>query len=289
MKRFLVNLLLRTSRLTGGWFLRSVAYLVTGGYFLFRPRRVLAGVGLYGALFPDRGRAFHLYAVWRQFSDFTAGYCDRMELEQGREIHRTEEGWSFLQEAADQGRGGILLVSHFGNLEIAARLLRRKGLPVLLLMGERDPRQVARQQREAMEREGVNILLSSPEKGSYFNGLEALYFLRDGGFLAMAGDLAWQPRPRLIEAPFLDGTILLPEAPHAFALIARVPLFTLFVFRTGKAAYHVAVSKPRYVDASSRKERVEAICGSAHLYARELETALKSHPWQWHVFEPVLR
>ncbi len=284
-----MNLLLRTSRLTGGWFLRTVAYVITGGYFLFRPNRVRAGMGLYRALFPERGRVFHLYAVWRQFTDFTAAYCDRLELEQGREIHKTEEGWSFLEEAAEQGRGGILLVSHFGNLEIAARLLRRKGLPALLLMGERDPRQVARQQREAMKEEGLDILLSSPEGGSPFDGLEALYYLRDGGFLAMAGDLAWQPRPRLVEAPFLGKTILLPEAPHALALVTGVPLFTLWVFRKERASYHVVVSKPRYVEAASRKERAEAIRRSALLYAQELETALKSHPWQWHVFEPVLK
>ncbi|MGM0663019.1 MAG: lysophospholipid acyltransferase family protein [Thermodesulfobacteriota bacterium] len=284
-----MNLLLSTSRLTGGWFLRTVAYVITGGYFLFRPNRVRAGMGLYKALFPQRGRAYHLYAVWRQFVDFTASYCDRLELEQGREIHRTEEGWPLLEEASEQGRGGILLVSHFGNLEIAARLLRRKGLPALLLMGERDPRQVARQQREAMKKEGLNILLSSPQGGSPFDGLEALYHLRDGGFLAMAGDLAWQPRPRLVEAPFLGKTILLPEAPHAFALVTGVPLFTLWVFRKGRAAYQVVVSKPRYVEAPSRKERAEAIQRSVHLYAQELETALKNHPWQWHVFEPVLQ
>ncbi len=289
MKSFMVNLLLGTSRLIGGWFLRTVAHVIAGGYFLFRPNRVRAGMALYKTLFPERGRGFHLYAVWRQFADFTAAYCDRLELEHGKEIQRTEEGWPLIEEAAEQGRGGILLVSHFGNLEIAARLLRRKGLPALLLMGEKDPRQVARQQREAMKKEGLNILLSSPQGRSPFDGLEALYFLRDGGFLAMAGDLAWQPRPRLVEAPFLGRTILLPEAPHAFALATGAPLFTLWVFRKGRAAYHVMVSKPRYVAASSRKERAEAIRRSAHIYARELETALKNHPWQWHIFEPVLQ
>lgn len=289
MKSFFVSLLLSASRLTGGWLLRTVAYAITGGYFLFRPNRVRAGMGLYRALFPERGRAFLLYSVWRQFADFTAAYCDRLELEQGGGIHQTEEGWSFLKEAAEQGKGGILLVSHFGNLEIAARLLRRKGLPALLLMGERDQRQVARQQREAIRKEGLDILLTSPEESSPLDGLKALFYLREGGFLAMAGDLAWQPRPRLVEAPFLGKTIMLPEAPHTFALMTGVPLFTLWVFRRGRAAYHVKVSKPRYVEAPSRKERKEAVRRSVHLYARELETALLNHPWQWHVFEPVLQ
>lgn len=288
MKRFWVNLLLHASRLAGGWFLRAVAYGITAGYFLFRPNRVRAGMGLYRALFPERGRVFHLYAVWRQFTDFTAAYCDRLELEQGRDIRNTEEGWPFVREAAERESGGIFLTSHFGNLEIAARLLKRKDLPTLLLMGERDPRQVARQQRESMEKEGLDIMVSSPGERSPFDGLQVLYHLREGGFLAVAGDLAWQSRPRLVQAPFLGKTILLPETPHALALMTGVPLFTLWVFRTGRAAYRVVVSKPRYVTSRSRKERSEAIQRSVHLYARELESALKSHPFQWHVFERIL-
>jgi predicted LPLAT superfamily acyltransferase len=289
MKRFWVNLLLHGSRLAGGWFLRTVAYGVAGGYFLFRANRVRAGLGLYKALFPERGRAFHLYAVWRQFADFTAAYCDRLELEQGREILHTEEGWPFVKDAIEQGSGGIFLTAHFGNLEIAARLLKRKNLPTLLLMGERDPRQVARQQREAMVKEGLDILVSSSKEPSPFDGLKVLHHLREGGFLAMAGDLAWQARPRLVQAPFLGKTILLPETPHALALMTGVPLYTLWVFRTSRACYEVVVSKPRYVEAPSRKERGEAIRRSVYQYARELEAALRKHPWQWHVFEHVLQ
>jgi lauroyl/myristoyl acyltransferase len=288
MKAFLVKLLLRSSRLLGGWFLRTVAYGVTAGYFLFRPRRVRASMGLYRALFPERGRLFHRYAAWRQFADFTAGYCDRLELERGGEIRRTEEGWPLLEEANRAGRGGILLVSHFGNPEIAARLFRKRGLPMLLLMGERDPRQVARQQREAMERDGLDVQVSSPGEGSLFDGLEALQILRQGGFVGMAGDLAWREQPRLVEAPFLGRTIRLPAAPHAFALLTGAPIFTVWIFRTGRAAYHMTVSEPRHVEAPSRKDRPEAIEESVRLYARELETALRRHPWQWHVFEPVL-
>ena len=289
MKAFFVHLLLRTSRLTGGWFLRTVAYAITAGYFVFRPNRVRSGLRLYAALFPQKSRIFHLYAVWRQFTDFTAGYCDRLELDRGGRIQRTHEGWEGLKAAADQGQGGILLVSHFGNPEIAARIFRKEGVPMLLLLGERDSRQVARQQRESMTQDGLEILVSSPNHGSAFDGLEALHFLQQGGFVAMAGDLAWQSQPRLEEVPFLGRTIRLPQAPHAFALLTGAPLFTLWVFRTGRAAYHVAVSEPRLVTAVSRKERAGAIRASVRHYASDLEEALKRHPFQWHVFEPVLQ
>jgi len=159
---------------------------------------------------------------------------------------------------------------------------------MLLLVGERDPRQVARQQREAMMKDGLDVLVSSPGEGSPLDGIEALHALQEGGLVAMAGDLAWQSRPRLAEAPFLGRTIRLPEAPHAIALMTGAPLFTLWIFRTGRAAYHVEVSEPRFVTAGSRDERAAAIRASVRRYASELEEALRRHPWQWHVFEPVL-
>ena len=289
MKAFLVRFLLASSRVLGGWFLRFVAYAVTAGYFVFRPRRVRSGMDLYKALFPERGRAWHLYSVWRQFADFTAGYCDRLELDRGGTIQHTHEGSEHLEEAAARGQGGILLISHFGNPEVAARLFQKQGFPTLFLMGERDPRQVARQQREDMERDGLDIRVSSPQKeASPADGLEVLHALQSGTFVAMAGDLAWQSRPRVANAPFLGRTIRLPEAPHHIALLTGAPLFTLWIFRTGRAAYHVKASKGRIVTAASRSERAGAIQESVRLYASELEEALKSHPWQWHVFEPVL-
>jgi lauroyl/myristoyl acyltransferase len=265
-----------------------VAYGVTLGYFLFRPARVRASMDLYRALFPERGRLFHRYAAWRQFADFTAGYCDRLELERSGEIRRTDEGWHRIEEAARAGRGGILLVSHFGNPEIGARLFRKRGLPMLMVMGERDPREVARQQREAMKRDGLDVQVSSQGTATPFDGLEALQALNRGDLVGMAGDLAWGEQARLVEAPLLGRTIRLPEAPHAFALLTGVPLLTVWIFRTGRAAYHLRVDEPRHVTASSRKERPEAIRASVRLYAQDLEAALKRHPWQWHVFEPLL-
>ena len=59
-KNFMIRMLMLGSRVLGAWFLRAVAYTVTAGLFSFRPKRVGAGMDLYRAVFPGRGRLFYL-------------------------------------------------------------------------------------------------------------------------------------------------------------------------------------------------------------------------------------
>jgi predicted LPLAT superfamily acyltransferase len=288
MKSFFMKLLMWTTRWVGVWFLRCVALTITGGYFLFRPNRVRASMELYCGVFPGRTRLFYRYCAWRQFTDFSASYCDRLSLEAGAKVRQTTEGWEYVEAAARAGTGGIFLTSHLGNWEVGARLFKRKGMKMLLLMGERDPRQVARFQKEDMKSEGLEVLVSSPENRTPFAGLEALEFMEDGGFVAVAGDLVWADQRRRVKVNLLGHEVMLPAAPHLLALLSAAPLFTLFTFRTGRAAHHFVISEPRMVKALSRTDRNAAVQQSAQEYARELEKAVRRHPWQWHIFEPFL-
>lgn len=287
MKALSLKILMWASRVVGVWFLRAVTGGIAGGYFLFCPKRVSASMELYRAVFPGRTRPFYLYCTMRQFSDLAASYCDRLNLEAGGEVTHTREGWDYLEEASS-GTGGIILTSHLGNWEIAARLFRRGGLRMLLMMGERDPKQVARFQMEDMKAEGLRISVSSAGDRSPFAGVEAMLFMREGGFVAMAGDLVWTDQRRSVKVCLLGHEVMLPGAPHLLALLSGAPLFTVFTFRRGRAKYHFAVSEPRTVTGSSRAERNAAIQRSAQEYAWELEKAVRRFPWQWHIFETFL-
>lgn len=280
---------MRGSRALGPWLLKGVAYLVTAGYFLFRPARVGSSMGLYRAVFPGRGRLFYLWCAWRQFADFTATFCDRLALDTGQEIRTVEEGWEHLRERIRAGRGGILIVAHMGSLEIAARLFQRKGLNMMLFAGERDPRQVARRQVEDMSAAGVRVRVSSTARAAPFSGLEAVEFLDRGGFVAIAGDLAWADTRRRVRARLFGREVMLPGAPHHLSLLTGEPMFTFFPIRTGPGAYRYIISEPRTVTSAERSQRTEAVRRSVQAYADELESVVRAHPWQWHIFEPILQ
>jgi len=272
----------------GIWVVRWVAWAIATGFFLFVRHRVRASLAFYETVFPDRGRLYHLYCVWRQFHDQAQSHCDEIGFPLGLEIHYTSEGRERVEEAADAGQGGIIIMSHLGNWGIAARLFRKSGFRVMLIMGEREATMVTKQYREDLASAGLKILVSQPDnQDSLFVGIEALKFIRSGGFLCIAGDVGWTDPQSRLTVNFFGRPIYLPAGPHTLALVSGAPVFTLFTFRLGRGRYKFEILPPRMVKAASRDKRNDAIRESAQIYASNLEAAVRQYPYEWHVFESV--
>ncbi|NTV58523.1 MAG: hypothetical protein HGA74_14760, partial [Deltaproteobacteria bacterium] len=191
MKALLLNTLSKTSLALGSWVIRFVAWWIATGYFLFQPSRRASSVELYEVIFPDRSRWTYLASAWRQFHSFAGTYADRIELYSDKRIQPSAQGREKLVEEGRRGNGGIILISHIGNYEVAVRAFQELGLRLLLIMGEKEAKQVARDQRETLMEQGVRIHVATAEDPSPFGGLEALQFMREGGFVSLAGDLIW--------------------------------------------------------------------------------------------------
>jgi predicted LPLAT superfamily acyltransferase len=119
--------------------------------------------------------------------------------------------------------------------------------------------------------------------------LEGIKFIESGGVVSLTGDLVWKKGQRTIPVEFLGQDILLPEAPHLFALLSGAPLFIFFAFRIGKNKYRFSMAEPIYLTVASRNERAGAVRRSAQQYAEILEATLRSHPLQWYHFRPFLK
>lgn len=272
----------------GMWVIRLMAWGVATGYFFFVRHRVRASLEFYRIVFDNRSFFFHLYCVWRQFHDQAQSHCDEIAFSFGIPTHHIAEGQDAIQKMADAGQGGIIIISHLGNWGIAARLFQRKGFRVMLIMGEREAKLVAKKQREDLESANLKILVSKTEDDdSLFMGIEAIKFIRSGGFLCIAGDIGWtNPRFRLT-AKFFGRHIYLPAGPHTLALVSGSPVFTLFTFRLSRGQYRFHILPPRIVKAQARGKRNDAINESAQIYASNLEEAVKQYPYEWHVFESI--
>ncbi|MBN1381180.1 MAG: lysophospholipid acyltransferase family protein [Deltaproteobacteria bacterium] len=272
----------------GIWVIRLVAWGIATGYFILVRHRVRASLEFYRTVFNDRGRLFHHYCTWRQFHDQAQSHCDEIAFSFGMPVNHTTDGHEYIRKAADAGQGGVIIISHLGNWGVAARLFRRGGFKVMLIMGEREAKLVSQQQREELESADLKILVSkTKDDDSLFTGIEALKFIRGGGFLCIAGDIGWtNPRFRLT-AKFFDRDIYLPAGPHTLALVSGAPVFTLFTFRLGRGKYRFQLLPPRMVKAASRDQRNSAIQASAQTYALDLEQAVLQHPYEWHVFESI--
>jgi predicted LPLAT superfamily acyltransferase len=131
--------------------------------------------------------------------------------------------------------------------------------------------------------------VATAEDPSPFGGLEALQFIREGGFVSLAGDLIWTDQRSLVPVKFFNRDVGLPAGPHLLALVSGAPLFTLFTFRVKRGKHHIILSAPRRVKAASRSERNAAIKASAQDYAGALEGMVRQYPFQWYIFEPFFR
>lgn len=290
MRALFYNLLTLGAKVFGSWVFVVISRGIAAGYFFFCPRRVATGVRFYRALFPDRGRGRHLWCTWKQFQNFTNVFLDRCLLQDGKTFSYRMAGRAPLLQALGQGKGGILLMSHLGNWEVAAHLLRREmpDLRLMLYMGQRAGDEIERLQKRDLKAGGVRIIAVDREGDSPFALVEAVSFLQSGGFVSLAGDVIWRRDQRAVPVPFLGHEIRLPEAPHVLALISGVPLFVFFVSTTGPRTYHFSVSPPMPVRAASRKDRQPAVERSARAYAQLIEGQVRRTPFEWYHFEPFL-
>ena len=288
MKGHFYRALVLLTKLGGSWIFYLFSRAIAAGYFLFSGK-VAEGRRFYGILYPDRSPLYHRWCVFRQFQNFTTVYFNRLLLKDLDGIAWTSEGLQHLEKVLGR-QGGIILMSHLGNWELAAHLLRKRydNLKLLLYMGIREKEEIESFQKESLRGSGVRIIAVDKDGGSPFDLVDGVQFLRAGGLVSLTGDQVWKNEQRTVQVNFLGHKAALPETPYIFALLAEVPLFVFFSFRTGKNRYHFFLSDPIPVRAASRAQRTEAIRQAAQKYADLTEAALREHPLEWYHFERFL-
>ncbi|MDD5722770.1 MAG: lysophospholipid acyltransferase family protein [Syntrophales bacterium] len=287
--RFLIGL----SRRCGQGIVRVLTWGIATGYFLFFPGRLAVSLRFYQAVFPERGRLYHGWCSWKQYHSFSRNFLDRLVLTDEMSPAHTHEGWENLEDVVDGGTGGIILMSHVGNWEVASHLLKIRGrdnprMKLLLYLGEKHQEQIERTQKESLVRSGVKIIAVGQDGGSQADLVEGIKFLKEGGLVSLTGDRLWHPGQRSVAVRFFGHEAFIPETPFVFALLSGMPLFIFFTYRIGQQACHFQALPPEYVTAPDRRGRKEAIRKAAQFYADRLEEVVRQHPWEWFHFEPFI-
>jgi len=284
------NFILSVIGRMGIWVGVVFAWFIAAGYFLFLRRRRRISVRFYRALFPHKGYLHALQHTWGQYQSFARLYWERLLLEKEGAIQKNSEGWEHLIKARESGTGGIILMTHLGSWEIAARLCQRRGLDLLLYVESRQQEHVDRMLKSDVKRDGVKIL--SAEAGAQgdtlFNGIEGITRLRQGGLISLAGDRTRPGDTQTLTVRLLGHQVNLPRAPYMLALLSGAPLFIFFAVRIAPRKYRIVTTPPIFVRAASRKDRARAMAQAAQDYADLMESILKQYPTQWYAFEPFL-
>jgi lauroyl/myristoyl acyltransferase len=287
MKNFFYKVAVYFSRSLGVWFFRVFSWFIATGYFFLFPVRIAHGIKFYRALLPESDLLYHLLCVWRQYHNFTGVFLNHFLLQKNVVVDFASVGWEHLEEAVKKKTGAIIVMSHVGNWELAAQLMNRKGLPVMLYLGEKHKEQIERLQKETLAQSGIKIVTTSEKESSPFALVEGINFLREGGIVSMTGDRLWGEQSH-VTVEFLGHEVCLPDTPHLFALMTGAPLMTFFVHQDSVGKYHIKVSEGRKVFAATRADRKKAALESAQTYADDLARFVTDHPFEWYHFEPFL-
>jgi len=285
MKGFWYTFLERITRVVGSWFFVVVSRSIAAGYFLCS-KNMKESRRFYCLLYPEKSRFYHIVCTFRQYQNFTTIHYDRFLVNNGMKTVFQSDGWEKLTSVV-QEKGAILLMSHLGNWEIAAHLLRQKEdqLKLLLYMGVKEKEGVEGLQKEHLQESGIRIIGAPKNGGSPFDAVEGIRSLQGGGVISMTGDILWREDQRGLEVDFLGGKVHVPEAPYIFALVSGAPIFCFFSFRTGKNRYQFSFADPLYISCEKRSERKQVIQQAAQQYADLLEEQLRAHPLEWYHFD----
>jgi lauroyl/myristoyl acyltransferase len=194
------------------------------------------------------------------------------------------DGNQHIVKAKADGRGVILLMSHFGRWEIGARLLGEQQKELTLVMGG----QAGGQARAGVDRDlrdaGVGVVTVPEGQGQSFDILQAVEVLRQGGIVSLAADRVFGDARRL-RVPFLGHTVGVAAAPFALALVSGAPLLTVFAMRVGPRRYRFVSDPPIVLEAANRRARQAVMERAATAYLGRLEAMARAYPEQWQTFE----
>jgi predicted LPLAT superfamily acyltransferase len=275
-------------RVFGRWPFRAVLYPVVVWYVLAKPiaRKASSDYLRRVAAF-DAGRGVKpgTRAVLRHFATFAESILDKMLLWGGLfNIDETRlHGQALLLDCITQGRGGLLICAHLGNLELCRVLSRQQpGLKLTVLV-------------HTKHAQAFNQLLAQLDPGSQLNLMQVTEIspatavllaqkVEQGEFVVIAGDrVPVSPNPRVAIAPFLGAPAPFPVGPYILASLLQCPTYLIFTSRNGRISeLHFELLRASIT--LPRKGRDQALAGLAAEYAARLEHFCLRAPLQWFNF-----
>jgi lauroyl/myristoyl acyltransferase len=182
-----------------------------------------------------------------------------------------------VADALREGRGAVIVTGHFGNWDIAAKILHEHGRPINVVMARELNATTDQYVRAARERAGVRVIYSDT---SVLCSLNMIRALRRNEVVAIQLDRSLGAvGARLV--PFFGAPASFPSGPFILARAARAPLIPVFTPRLGPRHYAIRVGDRFNVPRETRA--LDRVMGEVvHLF----EDAVRAFPTQWFQFAP---
>lgn len=193
------------------------------------------------------------------------------------------ENHAVFDRLQSSGRGGVLIASHLGNVEVCRALGRRaRGLRISVLVHTKHSANFSRLMNDLGPDTSISLLQVTEV------GPETAILLRErvtkGEFVVIVGDRTPPHRTsRVSWVPFLGRPAPFPQGPFLLAAMLKCPVLLIFcVKRRGR---HLMVFEP-FLDAPylPRRNRSALLDEWIARYAARLEHFCLRYPLQWFNF-----
>lgn len=230
--------------------------------------------------------ATRLWRSYLHFLGFGSALMDKVAAWSGSitEQQLSGQGFQAFSAAIAEGRGGIVLVSHHGNLDIANSMARTQPtLNMTVLMHTRNAGKFNEMLKQVTGQPRPDILeVTEITPGTAQDMAERI---ARGGFVVIAADRIPVSGERMRAVPFLGAPALFPEGPFLLATLLRCPVYELGCVREGES-FQIDFTLFDDTAELSRRDREAWICNAMHRYADGLAQRVRRQPLQWFNFYP---
>ncbi len=275
-------------RYCGRWPFRIVLYPVLTGYIIAKSTARAASNNYLqhlNAVDPTLNIKPGLRGVMRHFAAFAESILDKMLLWSGLFNFANTQyfGQGNVLNNLAQGRGGLFICTHLGNLELCRVLVKQaKGLKVTVLVHTKHAQAFNKLLAQIDPTSQLNLLQVT--EMSPATAVQLMEKVAQGEYIAIAGDrIPVAPNPRVAFAPFLGQNAPFPVGPYVLANLLQCPVYLMFSLRTRDGA-ELYFEPFREVIQLARKNRDQALAELVREYAARLEYHCRRAPLQWFNF-----
>lgn len=231
------------------------------------------------------GRAPTRVEVYKNFLNFAMRAVDVFLAWIGhlpKEILQLSDRAIINKAIADE-RGGLLVVPHFGNVEVVRALIDKEMLHRITVLVHT---QHAVKYNRIIEEASADASMNMMEVTEV--GPETIIALKErvelGGWVVIAGDrVPVKGDKNTVSTPFFGHDAPFPQGPWILASLLGCPVYLLFSYlRQGR--YCVTMEYVAEKVILPRGERDETIRKYVNLYAQRLEVYCRKAPDQWYNF-----
>ncbi|MEO7996367.1 MAG: acyltransferase [Gemmatimonadaceae bacterium] len=282
-----IKALFLVHRIFGRWPFRLFVYPAVLFYILRHPlarissrkylRRVYASA--------NQSRTVTLWDSVRHFASFAENILDKLRIWAG-EMKQSDvvfHDYDVINDRVLAGQGGLIIVTHLGNVEVTRALPTRKnGVRLNVLV-------------HTKHAQTFNKLLADLDPASTLNILQVTDISPDtvirlkervdrGEYIVIAGDrVPISDNPRVAPAPFLGETAGFPVGPYVLASLLECPTYLLFCLPE-QGTYHVYFERFHERIVLRRANREAALSTLATEFAARLAHYCRQAPLQWFNF-----